>query len=39
LTYVLREGAGAVRCVLDRHDCGLFSQTDWLRLVAQAGFA
>jgi len=38
MVYMLREGADAVRCVLDRHMCGLFSHGDWLRIITQAGF-
>jgi hypothetical protein len=38
MVYLLREGAQEVRCVLDRHICGLFSHDDWLRLITQAGF-
>lgn len=38
MVYVLREGADQVRCVLDRHNCGLFSHEDWLRMIAQVGF-
>lgn len=38
MVYMLREGAGDVRCVLDRHMCGLFSHNTWLQLITQAGF-
>lgn len=38
MVYLLREGAGDVRCVLDRHTCGLFSHDDWLRLMTRVGF-
>ena len=38
MVYVLREGADEVRCILDRHDCGLFSHQDWLRVITQVGF-
>jgi len=38
MVYLLREGAEEVRCVVDRHICGLFSSEDWLRLIRQAGF-
>jgi len=38
MAYVLREGAQEVRCVLDRHICGLFSHADWLHLITRAGF-
>ena len=38
MVYLLREGAEHVRCVLDRHCCGLFSQDDWLRVMTHVGF-
>jgi SAM-dependent methyltransferase len=38
MVYLLREGTEDVRCVVDRHLVGLFSQKDWLRLVRAAGF-
>ena len=38
MVYLLREGKDEVRCVLDHHICGLFSQAAWLRLITQAGF-
>jgi ubiquinone/menaquinone biosynthesis C-methylase UbiE len=38
MVYMLRERAEEVRCILDRHLCGLFSHGDWLRMIAQAGF-
>ena len=34
--YLLREG-GEVRCVPDRHVCGLFSRETWLELIGRAG--
>jgi SAM-dependent methyltransferase len=34
--YLLREG-GEVRCVEDRHLCGLFLRTTWLELIERAG--
>ena len=36
--YLLREGADTVRVVYDRHIHGLFSWSDWMRLVEDAGF-
>lgn len=36
--YLLRGGDGSVRVVHDRHTEGLFSRTDWLRLLSEAGF-
>lgn len=38
MVYLLREGTGAVRCIFDEHRCGLFSQADWLRWMAETGF-
>ncbi|MBN1426181.1 class I SAM-dependent methyltransferase [Candidatus Fermentibacteria bacterium] len=38
MVYVLREGAHHVRCVLDRHTCGLFGHNDWLQMMARVGF-
>lgn len=38
MVYLLRDGAGQVRCVHDRHLMGLFGHDDWLRLITQAGF-
>jgi hypothetical protein len=34
--YLLREGDD-VRCVLDRHVCGLFPRATWLELLERAG--
>lgn len=36
--YLLREGDGSVRMEHDRHEEGLFSRADWLRLLAEVGF-
>lgn len=36
--YLLRESDGSVRVVHDRHTEGLFSRTDWLRLLSEARF-
>lgn len=38
MVYLLREGAEEVRCVIDRHECGLFSHDDWLQVVTRVGF-
>jgi SAM-dependent methyltransferase len=38
MVYVMRKGAGQVRCVPDRHTCGLFSHSDWLEMITRAGF-
>ncbi len=37
-TYVLRERDGEVRVVHDRHLEGLFSRSNWLRWLSEAGF-
>jgi hypothetical protein len=36
-TYLLREPAGSVRCLHDRHVNGLFGREEWLSLLRQAG--
>lgn len=36
--YLLREGNGPPRVVLDRHTEGLFSRQTWIRLLEQTGF-
>jgi SAM-dependent methyltransferase len=38
MVYLLHDESLALRCIPDRHTCGLFSQGDWLRLLKQAGF-
>ena len=38
MTYLLREGAGEVRCVVDKHVCGLFGREEWLEWMRYAGF-
>jgi SAM-dependent methyltransferase len=38
MAYLLREGTGEVRCVLDQHRCGLFSRTEWLQWMKETGF-
>ncbi len=38
MVYLLRDEQQTLRCVLDRHVCGLFSQADWLRFITEAGF-
>ncbi|MBM3144406.1 MAG: class I SAM-dependent methyltransferase [Chloroflexi bacterium] len=38
MVYLLRRGDNAVRCVEDRHELGLFSHDDWMRLIREAGF-
>ena len=37
--YLLRDARGNVEAVHDRHVEGLFSRADWLRLLAEVGFA
>ena len=36
--FLLREGPGPARVEHDLHVCGLFSRTDWLRVLTEAGF-
>jgi len=36
--YLLREGAGAVKVVHERHTCGVFPRAEWLRLLGETGF-
>lgn len=36
--YLLREKDGTVRVEQDRHTCGLFPRSSWLRLIEEAGF-
>jgi SAM-dependent methyltransferase len=38
MAYLLREGAGEVRCYLDQHRCGLFGRNEWLRWMTETGF-
>jgi SAM-dependent methyltransferase len=38
MVYLLREGEGEIRSVLDEHHCGLFGHEDWLRIIGEAGF-
>jgi SAM-dependent methyltransferase len=38
LAYLLREGDGSVKVERDRHIAGVFSRSDWLRLLSEAGF-
>ena len=38
MVYVMRQGVESVRCVEDRHVCGLFSQDDWFQFLEKAGF-
>src|SRR5262249_28904388 len=37
--YLLAEGDGPPRGVTERHVYGLFGQDDWIRLLAEVGFA
>ena len=37
--FLLRDADGSVRAVHETHRTGLFGRDDWLRLVAEAGFA
>ena len=36
--YLLREEGQPMRCLYDRHVCGLFDRADWLRLLGEVGF-
>jgi SAM-dependent methyltransferase len=36
--YLLRDENGQVRCVQDRHVCGLFPRATWLELIEAGGF-
>ncbi len=38
MVYVLRDKAGTVEAVHERHTMGLFARADWLALIADAGF-
>jgi len=38
MVYLLREGNGPVRSVLDEHHCGMFGHGDWLRIIKEVGF-
>lgn len=38
MTYLLREGASDVKCVVDQHVCGLFGREEWLGWMREAGF-
>jgi SAM-dependent methyltransferase len=37
-TYLLREEGQPMRCLYDRHVCGLFDRATWLRLLHEVGF-
>jgi SAM-dependent methyltransferase len=38
MVYLIREGPELVQAVLDKHNCGLFSNSDWLKLLSEVGF-
>ncbi len=38
MVYVLREGVDQIRCIHDRHTCGLFSSDFWLGVITEVGF-
>jgi SAM-dependent methyltransferase len=38
MVYVLRQGGDEVQIIEDRHIWGLFSQDEWLSMLAEAGF-
>lgn len=39
MVYALRKDNESVQCVVDHHVCGLFSQSDWLRVTSEVGFS
>ena len=38
MVYLMRDGNGEVKCVFDKHECGLFSRDQWLRWLTETGF-
>jgi SAM-dependent methyltransferase len=38
MVYLLREGVDQVDCVLDKHECGIFSRDEWLSILEDSGF-
>jgi len=38
MVYLLREGKNVRASPVDAHQCGLFSQEDWLRAIGEVGF-
>ncbi|TET86004.1 MAG: class I SAM-dependent methyltransferase [Anaerolineales bacterium] len=38
MVYLLRKGLNQVECVVDKHECGLFGQDEWLRILEEVGF-
>jgi hypothetical protein len=38
MVYVLRQAGDQVQIIEDRHICGLFSQAEWLSMLAEVGF-
>jgi SAM-dependent methyltransferase len=39
MVYVLHQAGAELQVIEDRHICGLFSQAEWLAMLAQVGFA
>lgn len=38
MTYLLREGNSITQSDIDKHECGLFSERDWLKIMEDVGF-
>ncbi len=38
MSYLIRQGRRVRQVRLDEHICGLFSERDWMRLIAEVGF-
>ena len=38
MSYLLREGRRVRHVGLDEHLCGLFTERDWMKVIADAGF-
>jgi trans-aconitate methyltransferase len=38
MVYVLRDQMNEVRCVQDKHTCGLFSHQTWMDIISHVGF-
>ena len=38
ITYLLRNGKDVEQSVLDKHQCGLFSILDWVKIMGEVGF-
>lgn len=38
MVYLMRDRNGNIKCVFDKHECGLFSRDLWLQWLAETGF-